>query len=248
MTRRRIFKLSRIDGSGGVPQIRYIEDGDSDSKQSDLPLSAEDFTPLAFRLLGARRVGNFTVEFGGQLLWVHRVPAKGDAQHISKNIRLYVKGDQEVINRMLPQAEEEFGNRLQEKLRMAVAELTQEVLAPIYEAAGLTWDMICQMPIYDPSSTSTPRFEWIKREFKDGRISYRKIKGPAGRPSQLEDAELEQRILSAVVVFKNRNHGRPPTRKQVAEELSKLSPIKEPALKMRMNRAGMVWKKMKKVT
>jgi hypothetical protein len=180
-----------------VPQIRYTEGGDNDSKQSGLPLSAEDFRQWAHAYLGPCRVGNFTVEFGGQLLWVHRVPAKGHAQHISKNIRLYVKGDQEVLDRMLPQAEEEFGNRLQEKLRMAVAELTQEVLAPIYEATGLTWDATYSMPINDPSSTSPSEFqlEWIKREFKDGRISYRKIKGPAGRPPQLEDGKLEQRIL-----------------------------------------------------
>ena len=134
MTRRRIYKRSRNDG--GVPQIHYTEDGDNDSNQSDLPLSAEAFTSLAFRLLGARTVGNFRDDFGGQVLWVYRTFAKGLAHHFPRNLKLYAEGDQEVINRMLPQAKEEFRNRLQEKLSTAVRELSEEVYKPAILSLG----------------------------------------------------------------------------------------------------------------
>ena len=180
---------------------------------------------------------------------VYRTFAKGLAKRIPSNPndrRLYSEGDPEVINRMLPQAKEEFRIRLFEKLRMAADELAHEVLAPIYEATGLTWDMV--YPVYIFRDDFTYQIEYRKRELKDGHPSYRTVKSPGGRPPQLEDAELEQRIRKAAVAFKKRNYGKTPTLKQVAEVLSKRQPITEPALKMRMKRAGMSWKEIRKVT
>lgn len=219
---------------------------DDGSKEQKKTLTPDEFASIAFDLLGAHKVGSFKDEFGGEIIFVYRKVAKGRGLRISNNIELYSRGDQEVINRMLPQAKEEYRNRLHQKLRDAADSLAQEVLTPIYEATGLTWDREYPVPVLDQGRI-TAQDEIVRRELKDGHISYRKLK-KSGRPSQWTPAKLERDVKRAAKKVLLR--GGKLTLKNAIPEMNKRrmdqTPLTLNALKQAMVRNSLSWANIKR--
>jgi hypothetical protein len=230
------------------------EDSDKDRDQFGQPLTPEDFAPIAFELLGASSIGNFKDEFGGELIYIYRTFANGRGMKISSNLKLYLEGDREIINSMLPDAKEVYRKRLFQKLRDAADSLAQEALAPIYEATGLKWDTVYPVPVLD-QGRMTLEDEIVRRELKDGHISYRKLK-KTGRPSQWTPVKLEHEVKRAakkIVKWNSKPRQKEPkklTLDNVVAEMNKLrdaqAQLTDDAVKQALVRNGLTWKEVKR--
>jgi hypothetical protein len=182
-------------------------------------------------------------EYGGELYYIYLPPQSDDQIIEYLSDRFESEEEQKVLVELLPTAKRDFDSSLNQKIRQALEDLTQESLFPLYEATGKRYKV--KRVEYDSRNSQTKGGRLTKAELKDGVVRHTVLKQPkAGRPPKRTRISLQQKIETAIVAFKLKHNDAPPTMAQIAKSLK----ISLSALKMRIKREGLQWKELREVT
>jgi hypothetical protein len=182
-------------------------------------------------------------EYGGELYYIYLPPQSDDQIIEYLSHRFKSEEEQKVLVELLPTAKKDFDTSLNQKIRQALEDLTQESLFPLYKATGQSYKV--KRVEYDSRNSQIKRGRFTKAELKDGVVRHTVLKQPkAGRPPKRTRVSLQQKIETAVVEFKQKHNGMLPTMTQIAKTLR----ISLSALKMRIKREGLQWKELREVT
>ncbi len=203
--------------------------------------------------------GGIGTGFGGLLVYAYippttapSAPCVGDLETgVFNSLNELIK-DEKLVEELLSEAVKKYPSKLNDKLLRAQAELTSELLSPLYNAAGFpaqSWTEILYEHI-DYRGTRGKR-TLVKKEVSNGVTTSRVMKTMGtGRPHEWTHTKLKTAVTKAAnKVRKSKKNGEPnlsETAEQLNLRYAGKKSFTEDSLRMLLKAYAVDWKEIKK--
>jgi hypothetical protein len=208
--------------------------------------AADKFHKAMQELFGNLNGGSDGDVFGGTLHFIYLPQELNEAQPaLVEDLKMFADAlkDEELVDRLAEEARAEYRRQLSNKISTATRELQYEVMAPLYEAAGIKpkWTDI-HYEHRDFFRGHHGAKTLIRKQIKSG-VTVSKIvrQMGRGRPPKWTRSKLDQMIRSKFASYLKK-HYRKPTISAMAKELD----IPDVTLKKLMQRYGIKYSYYKK--